>query len=498
MKNIVLLIVAFFTFLTCPAQVGALDPAFGVNGNAMHICTTDYFDFNSIRLSDNSYLLFGNQLSHYTADGNLDLTYGVNGYKPIMIPNFGGFPKLQADGKIILAGNSNSPVTTCALGRIDINGSPDPSFGTNGKATYTGLDSFQFMDISPDQTIVSSAVTSGNQLFKVYKVLPNGSLDTSFGTNGIVDTKVYPSGTDNYVLGGLNVQQDGKIVVSGYVTHYDVGSSIATYGMFVVRYLANGSLDPTFGTNGISIYSDYLFGSIVQIIQPDGKIVIAGSSYTVNPLVFSIDSMRFLPNGALDTTFGNNGFTADALTNTNSLEINNILLQPDGKIVLVGGSTNTDQFLIARYTTAGVLDPNFNNTGFNLLQINNLSFSHYLNVYLQPDLKLVAIGNGYNSSTNLYSTVFSRFNSGLLEAEGFSKSEVGVYPNPSEGMVYLDNSNSSFKTVQVYNSIGQLVSTQTLGVGSSVSIDLSSYSKGVYLLNFQGEKGGKSCKVVKE
>ncbi len=86
----------------------------------------------------------------------------------------------------------------------------------------------------------------------------------------------------------------------------------------------------------------------------------------------------------------------------------------------------------------------------------------------------------------------------MLGVEGYTINEVGVFPNPSTGVVYLDNSNSSFKTVQVYNSMGQLISTQTLGVAANASIDLSSFSKGVYLLNFQGEKGGKSCKVVKE
>jgi hypothetical protein len=64
--------------------------------------------------------------------------------------------------------------------------------------------------------------------------------------------------------------------------------------------------------------------------------------------------------------------------------------------------------------------------------------------------------------------------------------------------VYLDNTNSSFKTFQVNNIIGQLISTQTLGVAANASIDHSGYSKGFYLLNFQVEKGGRSCKVVKE
>lgn len=86
----------------------------------------------------------------------------------------------------------------------------------------------------------------------------------------------------------------------------------------------------------------------------------------------------------------------------------------------------------------------------------------------------------------------------VLGVDGFGISEVSVFPNPSNGLVYLDNTNSGFKTVQVYNSIGQLISTQTLTVAASASIDLSGYSKGVYLLNFRGEKGGKSCKVVKE
>jgi hypothetical protein len=85
-----------------------------------------------------------------------------------------------------------------------------------------------------------------------------------------------------------------------------------------------------------------------------------------------------------------------------------------------------------------------------------------------------------------------------LGVEGFNESAVSVFPNPNTGVVYLDNTNSGFKTVQVYNSIGQLISIQTLVVSESASIDLNGYSKGVYLLNFQGEKGGKGCKVVKD
>lgn len=119
-------------------------------------------------------------------------------------------------------------------------------------------------------------------------------------------------------------------------------------------------------------------------------------------------------------------------------------------------------------------------------------------VLIQTDQKIVVCGSTYTSDIINSCAAVIRLNNDVLGMEGFNKDEVSVFPNPSTGVVHIDNTNNGFKSVQVYNSIGQLISTQTLGVTASANIDLSGYSKGVYLLNFQGEKGGKSCKVVKE
>ncbi len=117
--------------------------------------------------------------------------------------------------------------------------------------------------------------------------------------------------------------------------------------------------------------------------------------------------------------------------------------------------------------------------------------------YICADASEIPALQSFLASCNITQTI-TIDSACALGVDGFNEREVSVFPNPSNDVVYLDNTNNYFKSVQVYNSIGQLISTQKIGVAASASIDLSGYSKGVYLLNFQGEKGSKCCKVVKE
>lgn len=504
MKTFILIFLTFFSFQITSAQVGALDTTFGVNGNISTPVFSDEFGNRlSVRLPNGQYILFGriynnavsNQVprfSRFNADGSLDLSFGVNGY---LEPIIGiSAMQLQTNGKLIAVGGTSNGAT---IARFNTDGSLDASFGTNGIAGFSGLQGFSSMSIAPDQSIIAgftTGIVSNSCTFTLCKVLANGSIDSSFGTNGVmVAPAIYSDGTNRQKIYNLNIQQDGKIVVYGYDQHTIAPGNISEQD-FLTRYLVNGNLDTTYGTNGIYILPYYTLLSPSQTIQPDDKILIA--SFGVSG-AGQIQLTRYLPNGSVDTSFGTNG-TALA-TIGNSIGIQNILLQPDGKIVLVGDSRNNNnspfQFLIVRYTSSGLLDTGFNTTGYNLVQRGSNDFSSYFAVHLQDDGKLVAIGQDALHWTTNYMTVFSRFNSGLLEAEGFNKSEVGVYPNPVQNQLSI--SNEEAMQYELFTVLGAKIQAGSLAVHGQV--DCSSLAKGLYLLKLNKDNGeSKVVRLVKE
>jgi uncharacterized delta-60 repeat protein len=175
----------------------------------------------------------------------------------------------------------------------------------------------------------------------------DGSPDTTFGTNGrTVTTTISTNGP-----GSMALQSDGSVVVGKSYPQAGAPSELALF-----RYTAAGVLDSTFGNNGIALYNDPTGTSDVAMsvaIQPsNGEILLAGASNTSSSR--STILARFQTNGAIDTSFGNNGVARNSFTNAGSY-FNDVILQPDGKIVAVGtastttGKTTTTDFLVARF-----------------------------------------------------------------------------------------------------------------------------------------------------
>lgn len=186
-----------------------------------------------------------------------------------------------------------------------------------------------------------------------------GELDTTFQTTGFVKTEV--RGDDHAY--SMAVQADGKVVVVGSTLSADYTNS----DFAVVRYLASGALDTTFGTGGkvmtgIGTGNDIAFD---VAIQADGKIVVAGETNDSSGSNANFAVVRYNANGTLDTTFNTTG---KVVTGIGSLDdyATCIGIQSDGKIV-VGGytyvSADATNFALARYNTNGALDTTFNTTG---------------------------------------------------------------------------------------------------------------------------------------
>jgi uncharacterized delta-60 repeat protein len=215
-------------------------------------------------------------------------------------------------------------------------GDLDPTFGKGGRVIVdieNDNDAPVGMHLQPDgKIIVGRSNTASNDDFSVLRFNPDGSPDTSFGTDGrtsldIPETK----GTTQALLR----QPDGKIVVAGETL---ASASQATPRLGLVRYLENGSPDPTFGIGGVAIQSDDVrYGLTSMALQPDGRLLVAGNLRRTDRQEIVV--ARFEPDGSLDRSFGEDGY---AFGNGNTWEYGGQLsLQSDGTF-LVFASVESD------------------------------------------------------------------------------------------------------------------------------------------------------------
>jgi uncharacterized delta-60 repeat protein len=339
---------------------GTLDPTFGSGGIVEGPAGTAI----AVALqADGKIVAAGtvsNQISvaRYNADGSLDPAFGSGGVVTTAASGFGSEAKalvLQPDGKIVIGGDSsNGFQTQFTLVRYDANGSLDATFGTGGVVTTqvgAASSSIDGLALQPDGKIVAGGDAVKNSLAVpgLARYNADGSLDSTFGSGGIVTTPVVAGQS---VSGGpLALQPDGKIV------------AVATSGSFwlLTRYQSDGSLDPSFPNGGFGFGGGSPPGPSSLILQPDGKIVVAGVGVIATTTPTSMTSyhltvVRWNPDGMLDQTISSDGAaTIDAGTaqpGTPPPARAAIALQPDGKIVAAGtdsadGGTSR-QFLLAR------------------------------------------------------------------------------------------------------------------------------------------------------
>lgn len=292
-------------------------------------------------------------------------------------------------------------------------GSLDPTFGTCGIVTTrvgNGNAQANAVAIQSNGKIVTAgyAYNGSNDDFAVVRYNADGSLDSTFGTGGIVTT---PVGSGNDYASALGIQSDGKIVVAGYAylaagLGYKATATLYDYNIIVVRYNTNGSLDTTFGTGGIA-YTDLGYGDDFAYalgIQSDGKIVVAGQSY--NGINDDFAVVRYNTNGSRDTTFGTDGMVATPV-GSGSDGAYALGIQSDGKIVLAGYSSN--DFAIVRYNTNGSLDTAFDGdtgTGNGMVTTDFGDLSSWArSLRIQSDGKIVIAGQSHVSGAYVFTLI---------------------------------------------------------------------------------------------
>lgn len=359
----------------------------------------------------------GFALARLNTDGTPDATFGHNGQLTTRVlgNNDEAYAvKLQPDGKIVVAGTAYAGTGTTyefALVRYHTDGTLDASFGAGGKVTtdFGGDDVARAVLLQPDGKIVAVGFKI-NELFALARYNTDGSLDATFGAGGRVVTNFGSLRSQAYAA---VLQPDGKIVAAG-----DAHSPLTTMDFALARYLPNGALDPTFGIAGLvttdfgRTFSDYARGVEVQ---PDGRIVAAGwaeNNCTSCGAKSDVALARYLPTGALDSSFGTGGRVVTDASRTNGHDrASGVAVQPDGRIVVSGtapappqpGGSHPDMAVL-RYLPTGALDQSFGEQGRTLIDFgifnppepptygSGLTGDEGHALALQPDGRIVVVG----------------------------------------------------------------------------------------------------------
>jgi uncharacterized delta-60 repeat protein len=350
-------------------------------------------------------LFAGGQMAQ-AADGDLDPTFGIGGMVTTDIgrsTDIGNAVAVQADGKLVVVGttykNNDFSGEDFAVTRYNTDGTLDLTFGRGGKVRtdFPGLAAVpSSVVIQPDGKIVVAGgafplfTFAGN--FEVVRYNSNGLLDKSFGDGGIVTT-TFPEGS---YASDVALQADGKIIAAGTVfVDFIIGDSSDT-DFALARYNSDGTPDTTFGGGG-QVMTDFVGmedDAFSVLIQPDGKIVAVGSA---NDAATNYDfaAARYLSNGTIDSTFGVAGKVRTDFGDQNFDRARSAALQSDGKIVAAGFAIShnggVQNFAVARYTSAGLLDTTFSNDGKTQIDFGDCCQSAN-KVLLQSDGKIITVG----------------------------------------------------------------------------------------------------------
>jgi uncharacterized delta-60 repeat protein len=304
----------------------------------------------------------GLNISHFRSNGELDTSFGTNGI--LTSADSSGISSIFSlvplgDGKIVTAGSKGDDFV---VRRYNSDGTFDKSFGTNGEATVDigAGDLLQKMLVQPDGKIlfVGQAASWPSPEYSLVRLNSNGTLDTSFSGDGKLT--LVTSGSAGMMRGAMALQSDGKIVIGTPTTIPD-GTGVTLF-----RYKTDGSLDTTFhGTGSVTLGgAGFESNDVTAIsIQQDGKIFAFGNATdgASTPYVFVA---RFLPGGSIDQTFGTKGVAYAA--KPAGASGTNMLVQPDGKIVVTGSIrygtndyTSDVDFATMRFNADGSVDQTF-------------------------------------------------------------------------------------------------------------------------------------------
>ena len=340
---------------------GSTDSTFGLNGITVTDLGGSSEGIGNILIREDGKFLCGggsNQsgqfqflLVQYNSNGELDTDFGLNGtvFTDVGITGSTMLSMVKtSDGSIFSTGSASGKIPIVKYGS---NGVLDNGFGNSGIVLTdigeieTGSD-ILIQDDGKILIIGTTAISGNPEDAIVCRFNSDGSLDTDFNGTGWVNLALSQS-IDRPT--GILLLTDGRILVIGFAANDLLGIE-----MFALRLMPDGSFDTTFGTDGVARYDigDGDDAATDVLLQPDGKALIGGRANNGNDNDLCV--IRINEDGSLDDSFGSNGVVITDVA-ADYDEIISMVLQPDGKLI-VGGSARIGNFfnediVLARYHT---------------------------------------------------------------------------------------------------------------------------------------------------
>lgn len=527
-KNKSVLVITFLFFISIAfSQNLVLDSNFGVDGKVNTSFGTNESIMNSLAIqADGKIVACGsiyngtiNQiaLARYTSGGILDTSFGSNGVvlTPIGtdIENENNSVAILNNGKILVAGGTGNATSgyDFAIVRYNSNGTLDTDFGIEGillSDFYSERNIGRSLHVFPNNKFIiggslSNYLTGNYANFIVSKYNENGTLDTTFGIDGVSSIN-FGLPTNNLIssedsLSCIVIQADGKIVAGGF-TYYNQSD----FGL--VRLNSNGSLDTSFGANG-RVITDFGAGEEIHSIQilANGKIIACGTYYFNSDSNQKIAIAQYNSNGSIDTDYGIAGKTLTDFNENQDGFVFSSEMQSDGKLLITGFEFNNDaDFFISRFNANGSVDSTFGTNGMQVIDsgVNEGAFTSIT----QTDGKII-IGGGVSYTDTTLDFILMRFLEPTLVTNSFgiSQNNFSAYPNPFTTSINLTFSlpKNEILTIDLVDSNGRLIQNlseeKAVSLGNnSLNLDLpETLSKGIYFLKINDGFENNTIKIIK-
>lgn len=388
-------------------------------------------------------------------DGTADATFDTDGMVTIDFNSnidSAWSVAIQADGKIVVAGESLGANSDIAVARLTTTGALDASFDGDGKTTIDFQNSADIgwaIAIQPDAKIVVAGLASGGT-FGLVRLTSGGTPDGTFGTNGRVTTAF---GQNGDVAKAVIVLPDGKLLAGGTVFAGGNGN----FGL--ARYNADGTLDTSFNSTG-KVVTDIGTFSGDQVTDmkrmADGRIVIAGMTNMSGGFLAMV-IVRYNGDGTLDTSFDTDGKVTTMFNPNGNNQLRAIEVTSNGKIIgacAIDSQAYNNGFNVVMYRSDGSLDPTFG-AGGRVSTVFGQSERDARDVVLQPNGQIIAVGavRGYGDFG------VARYNTTGIAAvsdfDGGARADFAVF-RTTDGIWYQKNSATNAESYTHFGGPGDL------------------------------------------
>lgn len=508
MKTLLILICSYAFGSVINAQApGTIDSSFGSSGKVSINYTTGRDAPTAIINLPDGRIIMSCSTQDFALvclmpDGSPDKSFGAGGYvqtnfilndKPNSISRINALALLPG-GKFLAGGwvaNRIIGDKDVVVARYFSNGKLDSSFGQQGIVVAnagTVRDECISLLVQPDNKIIAAG-NADNIL--LYRFTEQGKIDSSFGINGKVNSRIMDGYSDYTTSAAL--LHNGNILLL---------SRIDNYRLALIRFKNNGTIDSAFGIDGIlldkSFYNKGTLTGNTLLIQPGNKILVAGYAQHSRGRIGSL-LVRYLENGKHDATFGVNGFVFGSKETAHYYYAG--ALQNDGKIIAAGCEADiygNEDVLIARHNANGTLDSSFGLNGFTVTDLKE-NKERIMSLCILPDTKIVA-----GVSYFFYNALLLRYNGdkALLKPHNSLQqstiTNVKIFPNPATNRLNIYGLPQSGKSQILVTDISGTEKIRSVSGPGSCSLNISGLQKGVYILHISSGSTEMKRTFIKE